>query len=133
MATRPGAALNNLAPARIIWENANTTRVNVTAGSGVDSFVVYGNNSYLVINNGGSNLIGNDTVQIGSPLVGGLISILAPVQVQNDLQYTNLIISNEGDTLIHAWRIDSANGYGSLEGMRRPSFTGKTSTSHRFP
>ncbi len=110
-------ALNNFAPARIIWENANTTQVNVASGSGNDTFVVYGNNSYLVINNGVGNLTGNDTVQIGSPLVGGLISILAPVQIENNPAYTNLVITNEGDIANRTWTIDSANGYGSLTGM----------------
>jgi hypothetical protein len=110
-------ALNSFAPARIIWQAANTTQVNVTAGGGVNTFVVYGNNSYLVIDKGDSNIVGSDTVQIGSPLVGGLVSILAPVQVQNTLQYTNLVITNEGDSASRTWTIDSANGYGSLVGM----------------
>src|SRR5262249_24008817 len=71
------------------------------------------NASYLVLD----SAAGNDTVQIGSSLSGGLASILAAVRVENTPAYTNLVITNEGDSANRTWTIDSANGYGSLVGM----------------
>src|SRR5262249_55917972 len=63
--------VNGLAPASIYWRNTSTSAVTITSGTADDSFIVYSNASYLVLN----SAAGNDSVQIGSPLLGGLASI----------------------------------------------------------
>ncbi len=105
--------VNNLAPAHIIWEVANTTAVNITTGIAGDTILVYSNRVPINLNSAG----GTDTVLIGDNIVGGAVYIEAPITVDNDPFYTNLTINNYQDTVNRNWTIDTSGSYGSIVGM----------------
>ena len=112
--TSETGALSGLAPAQISWDNPGTANLNLTTGNGGDSIIVYRNNCPLTID--GAPSFTNDSIQIGSPLVGGMASILTPVTVENE-SYANLSLVDSGDSTGRNWTIDSAGGFGSLVGM----------------
>jgi hypothetical protein len=105
--------VNNLAPAKIIWETANTTHVNVTTGSSGDTLLVYSNTVPFTLNSAG----GSDAVLIGDNIVQGCTYIWAAITVENNPDYTNLTINNYLDTLNRTWTIDTAGSYGSISGL----------------
>lgn len=105
--------VNNLAPAHIIWEVANTTAVNITTGSAGDTMLVYSNRVPINFNSAG----GTDSVLIGDTIVGGAVYIEAPITVENNPFYTNLTINNYQDTVSRNWTIDTSGSYGSIVGM----------------
>ncbi|MBC8108518.1 MAG: hypothetical protein H7Z14_18175 [Anaerolineae bacterium] len=85
--------INNLAPARILWNLADIGSVNITTGTAADNLLVYSNTETMQINSNG----GNDIVQIGDALVGGLGFITGQIAVVNGPAQTNLFISDAGN------------------------------------
>lgn len=105
--------LVGMAPARIYWDNADISSINLTCGSGLDTGQFVISSETFNINNTG----GNDIIRIGVPAAQGLQLISGQITIDNTPALTTLTIDDTGSFIPRTLTIDEGGGYNTIVGF----------------
>jgi hypothetical protein len=110
------ATLTGIAPALISWPQADVTTVNLTAGSGLDTFNLPRTTEAVSYNGNGSH----DIVNVGNT-TNGVQSILNNLTFTNGPSFNVLNVNDAGDTtartITHDTVVISASNFGRITGL----------------
>ncbi len=111
--------ITSLAPATVYWDNTDINAISLICGSGVDTGNINRLSETLNINNtNGDNI---DSITVGASFAGGLQSITqgraGGLTIDNDPDYTNLTLDDNGDGSARSATLDLVTGYMQLTGL----------------